>query len=624
MLPNEPSWLAVLGPSSGDGPDPPAIELTAQGERSFRLRIHRGAAASETFSLAQSDGCAVLLDGLLYERDHLAAAIGPVRRPAETDAELLLAAYEALGEQILPVLRGSFTLVVWDGRNGSALCTRDLAAAHPLFFSRAGDDVLVAASLGALLEVGRVPADLDRVSIARWVLSWSIHPRRTFYERIERLLPGYVLKAGADGVVVRRYWHPRDHASAEAPTPAEALCRFEELLDQAVTRSASLGRLGVFLSGGADSAAVAASAAVVSRALSLPEPIALSLAYPEPRANEEATSRSVASAIGLPHHIVQMRDAAGRHGLIIAGLRLAERSWMPWTNPWAAAFDHLANEGARLGCRTILSGEGGNDWFDAERFEAADLIRRLKVADLWRLWSQDRRAGWPGWDAARMLLWTYGGRPVVRELALAALGGISEGAPRKVRRRRLLSALPSGWALPDGELRAAVVDELLEQGTFERVRSHRDSADERKLESAHLVAAFENRFLASRDIGVHFVDPVVDPDLVEFLYGLPNAVLNVGGRGKGLPRESVRRRAGERPAGLLGFAWIDRFLAALVRDEGPRALETLGGVPRLSELGVVHERAFAQELQGSGLGSNLGYYEAWQGLACEAWLRSRT
>jgi hypothetical protein len=177
-----------------------------------------------------------------------------------------------------------------------------------------------------------------------------------------------------------------------------------------------------------------------------------------------------------------------------------------------------------------------------------------------------------------------------------------------------------GWALPDDGLRTALADEFLEGRSTDRRRSYRDSANERKLEGVHLVVPMENRFLFSRSAGVHFSNPALDPDLVEFLYGLPTALLNLGGRGKGLAWESVRRRAGQNPARLLGFANVDGFLASLVRAEGPRTLERLGGLRRLSELGIVDERAFAQALRGPGLGAELSYYQAWHTLSCEAWL----
>jgi hypothetical protein len=625
MLDGEPSWLAIFEPAGE------AFETSASPPLSFRshrsghaLHVELGEEAHRP-AVAERDETVVILDGVLLDRRPLVSAVGS-RLPSgiEGDAALLLAAYLELGERVLPLLRGSFVLIILDGGRDTLLCARDCTSAHPLFFSRAGGRVLVSASHGALLEAGRVPSDLDQVAIARWVLHGSMLPQRTFYGRIERLPPGYVLKAAPEGVDVRRYWHPGDNAPTGEVTPDGAVGRLEELLDQAVARHASLGRLGVFLSGGVDSAVVAASAAAVSRASSLPDPLALSYIYPDPDATEEAAQRSVAGGLDIPHRIVPLLDTAGPDGLLAAALRLSERSWMPCLFPWEPAFMRLAEQGAELGCRVILSGEGGNDWFEADWYEAADLIRRLRLLRLWRLWSQERRAGRSGSDTARALIWSYGGRVLVRDATIATLRRVAEGSVRAIQRRRVLSSTPRGWALPDEGARSALADEFLERRSTGRGRGYRDSANERKLEGVHLVVPMENRFLFSKSANVHFSNPVTDPDLVEFLYGASSGVLNFGGRGKGLAWESVRRRAGEQPAAQLGFAHPDGFLASLVRSEGPRALVSLDGLQRLSELGIVDACAFAHALKGPGLGAQLGYDRAWRTLACEAWMRRRS
>lgn len=623
MLKGEPSWLAVYEPSAEPLERWARRPLAFQSTRSdYALRVDLGDEPHRPV-VAERGSTVAILDGFLLDRKPLTSAVAfRVGKGVEGDAALILAGYLEHGERVLPLLRGSFGLIVWDGRRDTLLIARDPTNSHPIFFAREGDRVLVSASHGALLGTGSVPAHPDRLAIARWIVQGSTLPRRTFYAQIERLPAGHVLTVAPDGVDLRRYWHPCDTAVEREMTPNEAVEQFEELLDQAVARCASLGPLGVFLSGGVDSAAVAASAAVVSRARSLPDPVALSCVYPDPTASEEAAQRSVAEGLGIPQRIVPLLDAVGPEGLLVAALRLTERSWMPCYNPWEPAMVYLAEQGAEVGCRAILSGEGGNDWFEADWYEAADLIRHLRLRRLWRLWSQERRAGRTGSETARGLVWAYGGRVLVRDAAIAALGLLAEGAVQKLRRRRVLSSVPRGWVLPDDGLRTALADEVLESRSVERPRSYRDAANRDKLESVILVVPMENRFLFSRNLGVHFFDPAVDPDLIEFLYGLPSALLNHGGRGKGLAWESVRRRAGDKPAELLGFADLERFFAALVRAEGPRALEELGGLRRLSELGIVDERAFARALSGPGLGVELSYYQAWHTLACEAWLHA--
>jgi hypothetical protein len=623
MLEGEPSWLAVFGRAAepfGQFDEAPLCLASARSGYALQIQLGDGPYPP---AVAQRENAAAILDGVLLDRRPLKAALGPqALKGTEGDAGLLLTAYLELGERALPLLRGSLGLLIWDGRNDMLLCARDPTDSHPLFFSRAGDLVLISASHGALLGAGRVPAELDRLAIARWVVYGSTLPERTFYSRIQRLPPGHVLTATPEGVRVRRYWHPGNGAELAGLTPEKAVNRLEELLDQAVTRSASLGPLGVFLSGGVDSAVVAGSAARVSRMASLPNPVALSYAYPDPDASEENTQRSVANELDIPIRLVPLFDTVGPEGLLVAALDVTQRSWMPCVNPWEPGFLRLAEQGAALGCRVILSGEGGNDWFEAQRYEAADLIRHFELVRLWRLWSQERRAGRSALRTARGLLWTYGGRPLLRDVALDALRMLGEPALiGTIHRRRIAAPIRTAWALPDTGLRTALVDELVERRWSGRPPSYRDSANERKLGGMHLVVPMENRFLFSRKAGVHFFNPAVDPDLVSFLYGLSSTLLNLGDRGKGLAWESVRRSTGGTVAGLLGFADLENFFAALMRTETPRALRELGGLRRLSELGIVNEPDFARALNGPRLGAELSYYQAWQALACEAWLR---
>ncbi len=574
-------------------------------------------------SVAARGDTAVILDGVLLDRSVVAAGVGGSAPSDEPDAAFVLRAYLDIGERVLPLLRGSFGLIIWDGRRDTALFVRDATDSHPLFVSREPDRVLVSSSYGALLDLGGVAPDVDRLALARWAILGSMLPRRTLYARIERLPPGHVLTATPDGVRTRRYWHPRAASPVGNLTPADAADRLQELLDQAVARDAAAGRLGVFLSGGVDSAAVAASAATVARARSLPAPLALSCIFPTPEGDEEAAQRAVAGGLDIPQLVVPLLDGVGGDGLLAAALRLSQVAWTPCVNPWEPVYVRLAERAAASGCEVILSGEGGNDWFEAEWAEAADLIRGFRLVTLWRLWSQERRHRRHRRAAARAIFWDHGTRLLLRDFARAALEQVSNSLAAERRYRRAAASIDSGWALPDRDLLEALADELLESRTTGRRLSYHVEAKERRLESVHMVVPMENRFLFGRRIGVRFLNPVVDPDLVSFAFGLPAALINAGDRAKGLARESVRRRAGETPAGLLGTASVGGFFGSLLRDEAPRALEALSGLQRLGELGIVDGRSFAATLKGPGLGTELSYYQAWQVLASEAWLTAQ-
>src|SRR3954465_12010430 len=119
MLEGEPSWL--VGVEAGAAADrwttPP---LALGGSRSgLALHVSLGDAqplveAQPRPAVAARGELAVVLDGALFDRGLVASALGTPAPPDEDDAELLLRAYVELGERLLPLLRGSFGLVVWD------------------------------------------------------------------------------------------------------------------------------------------------------------------------------------------------------------------------------------------------------------------------------------------------------------------------------------------------------------------------------------------------------------------------------------------------------------------------------------------------------------------------------
>ena len=175
MLEGEPSWLAAFGRPAKpfrQAAEPPLSLIS--GRSGYALHVQLGEKAHRP-AVAEREETAVILDGVLLDRRPLTSALGS-RASAETegDAALVLSAYLKLGERVLPMLRGSLGLVIWDSRRDTSVVRSGSHRLPSSFFSLAGDGVLVSASHGTLLEAGRVPADLDRLAIARWVVQGSI------------------------------------------------------------------------------------------------------------------------------------------------------------------------------------------------------------------------------------------------------------------------------------------------------------------------------------------------------------------------------------------------------------------------------------------------------------------
>ncbi len=105
----------------------------------------------------------------------------------------------------------------------------------------------------------------DRLALARWIERGSVPPGRTLFEGIRRLPPAHRVVLSADAVAIEPYWRPRYEGTA-AGSREEVAERLREAAFAAVGRAAEgAHRPAVSLSGGLDSACVAAGLAARKR-----------------------------------------------------------------------------------------------------------------------------------------------------------------------------------------------------------------------------------------------------------------------------------------------------------------------------------------------------------------------
>jgi hypothetical protein len=216
------------------------------------------------------------------------------------------------------------------------------------------------------------------------------------------------------------------------------------------------------------------------------------------------------------------------------------------------------------------------------------------------------------------LLWLYGARP----LLAAALRRVAPGALTAYRRRRHWRSAPE-WVAPDPALRREVYQSL---GRSDEVGAQGPQPEllylryHRRLVEMDL----EDDFEIGRQLGLRVLNPFWDADVVDFLYRIPPALLNRGGRTKGLVRGTLARRfpglGFERQRKLVLF----NFYRDRVLTEGPAAWREMGGVPSLSELGLVDASRLHENVTAIFSGRRLQQFaRIWDVLNLETWLRPR-
>jgi Asparagine synthase/Glutamine amidotransferase domain len=609
-------WLAVVGrPRPSDGDEPTLVLPTQNGAEALELRLPDGSDAR----LARRSGIAVLFDGQLHS---LAPLVGQsAERPSVGEAELILESYCARGLEVVQLLRGEFALLIWDEASGDVVLSRDPLGHRPLCYGQRDGRLVVSPSPELVASV--VGADVNAVAVAEWVLSATIETSQTFYARVNRLSPGHVLERRDGRESVAPYWRPEPrHRNWD---PQEAHEEFERLLRQPVRRAVEAGRVGVFLSGGIDSALVAAIAAEESRRIGAEPPLALLMRFPYVYADETVVQRAIATDLELDTVMLTLEEAAGPAGVLVAGMRQSGRDWLPPINPWQSAYDTLTMEGVRRGCTSVLSGEGGNLIMEPTWDEISDLVVGLDVAHLAQL-ARD----WARYDprAKETAIVRAAVRFAAKRTRRRFIGAVARRAPSRRLRgsleqvafRHASRAIPA-WAVPDGRLRREIVEKRANE-----LLSSRSTKNDwvTVLDMRATPTMLEGSFLAERRLHARFGNVYYEPGLFSFRSQAPTKVLLLGGRYKGLGQASYRRLASDGSAELLRTASFDRAFEILLDRELPQALRDLGNLQELSRLGVIQPEEFVSLIRGSSRSSAIGYYRVWQVLACEAWFRTRS
>ena len=581
-------WVGILTPGKPVDLTTSRCQFIAGEGRAKKLYLRHDLNSAPP-SFAERLGSGVIFDGILYDRPRWERDLSEVPvHQTNTDAEVVLAAYEKWGEQVFSRLRGAFALVIWDSRNETLMCLRDPTGMYSLFCAETGEDFLVSSTMEVLVRQPQMSARLNAEALSDFFLDRFPMMEETFYANVKRIPPGHILRITRGQHESYRYWDPAPNGVVKW-LRADELEQFDDLLNQAVSRPCGLGPAGILLSGGFDSVSVAAGAVQCAETTGGPIPLALSLIFPSPDTNEEVVQRSVASQLGIPQVLKGFWEATGQRGLLAGAVELNKSLPAPIINTWWPAYNALVGEGYRRGCRVILTGTGGDEWLGVAPILASDLMRDLNFAGLFRLWKMSWRSFKnPRLALLKTLLWTFGVGPLVTRPTYKLVKKIAPWA--LPLRRRIVHPMPK-WLAPDKKLRCRLQERWEEKSLKE---AHADGSDsfylqQVKLGLDHPLVSWEleEQFEFSRLGGVRIAHPLWDADLVDMLYRTPPMMLIHNGRNKGLFRASLERKFPE-----LGFERQKKmaattFYSSVIYKEAQAVWDELRGSPTLAALGVV-------------------------------------
>ena len=271
------------------------------------------------------------------------------------DTETILHLYEEHGSACVDYLRGMFAFAIWDQRKQELFIARDRLGVKPLYYVHTDDGSLYFGSeIKTLLEARAVKPELNYAVLSDYLANHATSGEETLFRGVKRLLPGHVMTWRDGELAIRRYWDvdfSKDEAAAR--DDQTYIKQWSDLFRESVRlRLMADVPLGMFLSGGIDSSAIAA---VMSGMVS--EPIkTFSVAFAEREANELEYARLVAKAYKTNHHeIVVSPDQ-----FFDALPRLVWHEDEPLAHPSSVALyfvSHLAAQHVKV----VLTGEGSDE-----------------------------------------------------------------------------------------------------------------------------------------------------------------------------------------------------------------------------------------------------------------------
>ena len=571
--------------------------------------------------------------GTLYSRSEWAHSVGV--SDGLSDAELLAHAYVRWGNGLLDRVRGIFALAVWDRDAETLLAARDPLGLYPLFFSDGPDRLVFSNSIDALTRQPDVSSAVNLPSIVDHLRHRWPHTHETFFEKVRRVPAGHALESRRGRLRVWRYWDPLPPDMKIDWVREDELGHFDELLEQAVERCRGRPADGNLPERRARLGLDRRGRCRLGPCRRRSDPLALSLAFPDPDANEEPVQRGVAETLGIPQIMLEWDSAVGSEGVIARAAELSSSLPAPLLNFWMPAYDGLALSGRERGCEVILTGAGGDEWLGVTPFYAADLLRWGSIRGLRRLYAEQRRS-YPVTRLAygRNVVWRYGARPVLGSVVKTWLDRAAPSLIERERLRRLAHSTPT-WIAPDPSLQAEILRrerEVLEREAA--LRKQRPQLDRRfprfyieqgRSAFDHVLVAMEmeETFEQGRRLQMRFRAPYWDSELLSYLYRTPPELLNRGGWSKGLVRESVARRfpafgfERQRKVSATSFARSELQRAgALVRSR-------LGGATALEDAGIVDRRPMRAHLERLLDEPRARRFNViWDLLSLECWLRA--
>src|ERR1700690_1741048 len=259
--------------------------------------------------LSNEDGTLwIVFNGEIY--NHLALREQLIARghrySTHSDTETVIHLFEEYGADCVQHLRGMFAFAIWNRNTRTLFIARDRLGIKPLYYKLTPERLLFGSEIKALFAHGGDRPEFNRSALPEYLAFGYLSGEESFYHGILKLMPGHTMTVAPEGKTdIRQYWDLDASSPHESRDESYYVQNYRQLLEGAVnSHLMSDVPLGVFLSGGVDSSAVAALMTKLRR-----EPVeTFSVGYAEQSYSELPFARAVSDHIHSRHREVLVSE----------------------------------------------------------------------------------------------------------------------------------------------------------------------------------------------------------------------------------------------------------------------------------------------------------------------------
>jgi asparagine synthase (glutamine-hydrolysing) len=305
-----------------------------------------------------SDGQYVLIfNGEIYNHNALRNELISLGRTFRTrsDTEVILAAYESWGVAFLAKLDGMFAFALMDRFRGKILFCRDPMGIKPLYLMGdiCGTGLFFASEIRGLRALSGDKLKCDSTVFAEFLLNGFLYEPRTGYLGVQKLFPGNAIELDLNSGKSRQwaYYDPLETSNSKS---------LDSLLRESVSlQSLADVKVGIFFSGGIDSAALAAASEQPLIGLHAVFPSEL-----ETSSTDTTYARQVALALKLKvEEMVHSASPMNPDEIISEFRAVAKGTEEPISDYTYAASEMISKMARARGFKVMLSGMGGDELF---------------------------------------------------------------------------------------------------------------------------------------------------------------------------------------------------------------------------------------------------------------------